>query len=386
MKAHLALHNVYGVDLNATAVELAEISLWLDTMVEGLHAPWFGLHLKRGNSLIGARRAGFTRADLQSKSWLSTVPMPVLDHSVVGEGAQQPARNRHLIHHFLVPAEGWGAAADVGKDVEELVPEAVANLKKWRRSTRSKPTKKEVDLLTDLSRRVERLWDIASRRLEIAEQQVRRDIDVWGQPMVEERATSVTEPQARRHVTREEIEKSLADADGAYQRLRRVMDAWCALWFWPLTEDDVAPPTLEQWYDALRMILGSPETMSKAYARKGDDTLDSTTTWDELGDVEHNDRVYAAAAQTTNVLEKHPWMSVCERVAKQQGFFHWDLDFASVFGAGGFDLQTGNPPWVRPTSDGDALLAEGDPWWAAAREQPRRRFQPGASRHSRSRG
>ena len=36
MKAYLALHQVYGVDLNATAVELAEISLWLDTMVAGL--------------------------------------------------------------------------------------------------------------------------------------------------------------------------------------------------------------------------------------------------------------------------------------------------------------------------------------------------------------
>ena len=36
VKAYLALHQTYGVDLNATAVELAEISLWLDTMVEGL--------------------------------------------------------------------------------------------------------------------------------------------------------------------------------------------------------------------------------------------------------------------------------------------------------------------------------------------------------------
>ena len=39
VKAYLALHQVYGVDLNATAVELAEVSLWLDTMVEGLAAP-----------------------------------------------------------------------------------------------------------------------------------------------------------------------------------------------------------------------------------------------------------------------------------------------------------------------------------------------------------
>ncbi|GAA2654932.1 hypothetical protein GCM10010436_84670 [Paractinoplanes durhamensis] len=57
---------------------------------------------------------------------------------------------------------------------------------------------------------------------------------------------------------------------------------------------------------------------------------------------------------------------VCERIAQRQGFFHWQLDFATVFARGGFDLQVGNPPWVRPRSDVDALLAEGDPWWQLA--------------------
>ena len=33
---------------------------------------------------------------------------------------------------------------------------------------------------------------------------------------------------------------------------------------------------------------------------------------------------------------------------------------------GGFDLQVGNPPWVRPAADVEALLAEGDPWWQLA--------------------
>ena len=41
-------------------------------------------------------------------------------------------------------------------------------------------------------------------------------------------------------VTREEIEKALSKRNGAYQRLRRVMDAWAALWFWPLTDTDGA--------------------------------------------------------------------------------------------------------------------------------------------------
>ena len=48
-----------------------------DTMIEGLEAPWFGLHLRRGNSLIGARKAVYSRAQVEDKSWLKAVPKPV---------------------------------------------------------------------------------------------------------------------------------------------------------------------------------------------------------------------------------------------------------------------------------------------------------------------
>lgn len=373
VKAYLALHQVYGVDLNATAVELAEISLWLDTMVEGLHAPWFGLHLRRGNSLIGARKAVYSRAQVADKAWLSAAPKPVRASSVEPDETTVE-RIEGWVPHFLLPAEGWGAAANVGKDIKDLVPDAVAALKKWRRSVQAKPGKKQADALVDLGRRVERLWEITSRRLEIAEDQIRRDIPLWGHPLVEpvetsneKRGTSVSKPppQPGRHVTREEIEASLADPDSAYRRLKLVMDAWCALWFWPLTEAVVAPPTLEQWYEALRMILGA-DTMSARQAKKGDDTLGTSYDWDQLGDLEQNDRVYADAKRIADVLGTHPWLEVCQRVAEQQGFFHWQLEFAPVFDRGGFDLQVGNPPWVRPDDDEDGLLSEADPWWRLA--------------------
>lgn len=380
VKAYLALHQVYGVDLNATAVELAEISLWLDTMVEGLHAPWFGLHLRRGNSLIGARKAVYSRSQVADKAWLTAVPTPVRASS----GDPDEATVEQIdgrVPHFLLPAEGWGAAAGVGKDIKDLVPDAVAALKKWRRSVQAKPGKKQVDALVDLGRRTERLWEITSRRLEIAEQQIRRDIPLWNgsasgvdqSPLVEERGTSVTKPPAPgRHVTREEIEASLADPDGAYRRLKLVMDAWCALWFWPLTEDEVAPPTLEQWYDALRMILGA-DTMSARHAKKGDETLTTAYDWDQLGDLEHDDRVYADAKRVADVVAAHPWLAVCQGVAVQQGFFHWQLEFAPTFDRGGFDLQVGNPPWVRPDWDAAAALAEYDVRFALEGKMPTER-------------
>jgi hypothetical protein len=352
VKAFIAVNQVYGVDLNATAVELAEISLWLDTMVEGLHAPWFGLHLRRGNSLIGARKAVHRRTQVEDHTWLEAVPTRVPSGSDGEEDEASVDAIAGRVPHFLLPADGWGAAAEVGKEIRGLVPDAVGRLKTWRRSVKAKHTKKQVDRLVELGHRVERLWEIATRRLEIANQQARRDIPLWGR---------ASDPTQIRSVTREQIEDSLADPDGAYRRLRRVLDAWCALWFWPLTEDQVQPPALEQWYDALSMILGGSTV--KATAAKVE-TLFDDATWDDLGVAEYNDRVLANAKSIEEVLAKHPWLTICERIADQQGFFHWELDFASVFAArGGFDLQVGNPPWVRPTGDEEALLAEGDPWW-----------------------
>jgi hypothetical protein len=359
VKAYLALHNVYGVDLNATAVELAEISLWLDTMVEGLSAPWFGLHLRRGNSLVGARRAVYRRSQVSDKSWLGAVPRNVPLTSLVADvNAERIAADG--IHHFLLPADGWGAAADA-KEAAALAPDAAKRLKAWRSSVKSKPTQQHVNVLVELAHRVEVLWQIAYRRLDIAEQHVRRAIPVW-------EAGDLPFGGA---VKREQIEAALVDPDGAYRRLRRLMDAWTSLWFWPLTDDTttvdgvrVEPPTMAQWSAGLQALLGrSPELRKTSLPRE---TLTAGASWDELNEAEKLELGFANALPMADVLRAHPWLVVCERVAEQQGFFHWELDFATVFARDGFDLQVGNPPWVRPRSDVDALLAEGDPWWQLA--------------------
>lgn len=365
VKASIALHQVYGVDLNSTAVELAEISLWLDTMVEGLDAPWFGLHLRRGNSLIGARRAVFSRADAERKAHLAETPRDVGVAELAANLADEKlsGETSGSIHHFLLPHEGWGSAVDA-KEAKPLAPVALAELKAWRTQVKAKPTKKQLDALVELSYRVERLWQLALRRRQIAEQQIRRAIPVWG-----------AELPAGGAVTREEIETALADEDGAYQRLRRVMDAWCALWFWPLTDTGgVTPPTIDEWIDGVRGLLGThveartakEKREAEARARGGQLTLLASATWTDLQLAEEIELSLASALPVADVLVQHPWLDVCERIAARQGFFHWELDFASVFASGGFDLQIGNPPWVRPRSDVDALLAEGDPWWQLA--------------------
>lgn len=356
-KAYIALHNVYGVDLNSTAVELAEISLWLDTMVAGLSAPWFGLRLRRGNSLIGARRAIYSRSTVKDKTWLKSTP----------EKSTAEARDPQSIYQFLLPAEGWGAAADA-KEGKALAPDAVSALKAWRKTVRTKlsdtKTNGQIGRLVGLSKQVDVLWEIALKRLSIAEAESRRTIGVWG---LEETAPGTT-------VTRTEIEAKLADPNGAYQRLRRVMDAWCALWFWPLTETEITPPSVEEWIDACEQLLGrsTDESKSQKAAREaGQASMFDVDNWAELNEFESNQRALSgAAARVETVLDTHPWLRVTERIADQQGFFHWDLDFSTVFAQGGFDLQLGNPPWVRPDWNEADILSDFEVAFALENKMP----------------
>ncbi|GAA2621374.1 hypothetical protein GCM10010436_27050 [Paractinoplanes durhamensis] len=322
VKAYLALHNVYGVDLNGTAVELAEITLWLDTMVQGLSAPWFGLHLRRGNSLIGARRAVFRRSQVTDKSWQGAVPDEVpLTELVEDIEAERVATDG--IHHFLLPADGWGSAADA-KEAAALAPDAAKRLKTWRGSTKTKPSKQTVDAYAELAHRVESLWQIAYRRLTIAEEQIRRSIPVW----------EAGDLPAGGAVTREQIEFALADQGGAYRRLRRAMDAWAALWFWPLTNElatvngkVVEPPTVTQWIEGLQALLGrnpdlkaSPHTSRPAarWTRRSLSSRDGGVAartafkagidWEELNQAEAMELSFANAEGMDEVLRKRVWI------------------------------------------------------------------------------
>ncbi|MDT3443581.1 Eco57I restriction-modification methylase domain-containing protein [Pseudofrankia sp. BMG5.37] len=357
VKAYLALHQVYGVDLNATAVELAEVSLWLDTMQAGLAAPWFGLHLRRGNSLIGARRAVYDPSLLKKKAWLTTVPKDIGLHDPAAPGVVPSAGAG--IHHFLLPAAGWGAVVDT-PEAKTYAPEKREELRKWRSAVLSTPDATTAKRLVRLATRVEALWALARRRLELAEAGIRRDTGVWG---ADPDVTGL--PEGVEPVSREQVEKVLADPGSAYRRLRRAMDAWCALWSWTLTTD-VAPPDWDAWLSGLEALLGKASGDKKAERaeKAGQTTFAGDLSWRDLDDAEALDLGYAAAFPADEAVARHPWLRVTDQIAETQGFFHWELEFPQVFTKGGFDLQVGNPPWVRPDWDDPGVLAEFDPWWA----------------------
>jgi hypothetical protein len=297
---------------------------------------------------------------VNDKTWLKSepgeAPLTGLVAAMV-DGSDDP-NVVSRIHHFLLPAEGWGAAAD-SKEVKDQTGEAQKELKAWRTKVKAKPSKTQLDRLVALGSRAESLWQLTLRRLQVAEAEARREIDYFGkstQPVVV--ANSVVDP----------VETN--DENGSYQRLRRVMDAWNALWFWPLTEratGGVQPPSLDEWISGLEGILGIEASAGKASRKyghvEGQTSVLSMASWGELEAIESFDHSTSQVKPIGTVRVAHRWLDVCERVARDQGFFHWELDFASVFGRGGFDLQVGNPPWVRPDWDENAVYAEFDPWW-----------------------
>lgn len=54
LKRHVLKRCIYGVDINPMAVELAKVSLWLDSFTLGAPLSFLDHHLKPGNSLVGA--------------------------------------------------------------------------------------------------------------------------------------------------------------------------------------------------------------------------------------------------------------------------------------------------------------------------------------------
>ncbi|WP_084960225.1 Eco57I restriction-modification methylase domain-containing protein [Thermoactinospora rubra] len=414
-KAYIALHNSYGVDLNETAIELAEVSLWLNVMHRGLQAPWFGLHLRRGNSLVGAGRKVYGAHQLTKGEWLKTAP-----EELPFSAGPLPSGK---VHHFLLPADGWGAVADA-KEAKALAPDQAKALATWRKGIRKAVSDKksgkrpsQLQRLQALAARAEYLWDLVVQRLAISEREISRKIDVWG-------ADWIDQPEVA--VPKEKVLEDLTSPGTPYWRLKKVMDAWCALWFWPLDKVgllDGTDPVYPAAAELESVVLAESAPVRQAYVSEslfGDEAkvvtgggsrfkpkppravepvrtvipLKSLDDWIDfaeavlgradvpedslvahfstLADLEsYEDQLPAWMGMDSEfkLAERFPWLAVAEDVAEKQGFFHWELQFAQVFSKGGFDLQVGNPPWVRPRWEEAPILAELNPWFMLA-EKP----------------
>ncbi|OZY62369.1 Eco57I restriction-modification methylase domain-containing protein [Pseudomonas fragi] len=354
VKMYIADSNVFGVDLNPIAVELAEVSLWLNAIFKGSHVPWFGLQLYNGNSLVGARREVFSTAQLTpgkgengqpERDWRAAAPraLPL---------TQVPAATD--VFHFLLPAEGMGMVSD--KVVKALEPAAFEQFKKWRKAFTAPLSKDEIKRVQALTVAAEQLWQQHAQELARVRSATCDELHVWPDPAANRAPTSTAQKDAA--YQREMLSEAQKNAS-PYRRLKLVMDAWCALWFWPLDKSSELP-SREHWWFVLETVLLGNASLSSAAA---DDLFPETQPQQGLDFSPERDRYgHVDIAALINAL---PQLQVAQQVASQQHFMHWALEFADVFKArGGFDVILGNPPWIKVEWNEQALLSDFDPRFA----------------------
>lgn len=354
VKMYIADSNVFGVDLNPIAVELAEVSLWLNAIFKGSHVPWFGLQLYNGNSLVGARREVFSTAQLSpgkgenglvERDWRAAVPKALLL-------TQAPQTTD--IYHFLLPVDGMGMVSD--KVVKALKPAAFEQFKQWRKAFTAPLSKDEVRRVQALSQAAEKLWQQHAEELARVRKATCDELHVWPDPAANRAPTSTAQKDAI--YQREMLSEAQKNAS-PYRRLKLVMDAWCALWFWPLDKASELPSREHWWFVLETVLLGNASLVSAP----ADDLFPETQPQQGLDFTPERDRY--GHVDIAALVEALPQLQVAQQVASKQHFMHWALEFADVFKArGGFDVILGNPPWIKVEWNEQSLLSDFDPRFA----------------------
>jgi hypothetical protein len=360
VKHFLAVRNVYGVDLNATAVELGALSLWLGSIHRLLiqtgendepdqfqsgATPWFGLRLRCGNSLIGARRSVWKADHLRHKQHFgknSEIPKRLKP----GE-----TRQKDEIYHFLVFDEDMIPVCN-DKLMQQFWPERCAHAKKWlNKQVKSKWTEEEIEEALKVCDLIDHHWAIYSTQRNDALNQTACTATVWPEPSNSE----ISLANGPKLTFQEKIKADLETKSSSFQKLKLIMDTWCALWFWSLDNVDDLPKRMT-FLTAAGLLLGKipPKSMrSLISANLGfeiDVLLNAST--DEQLDV----KMLADAVC---------WFDHALEIAEEQCFHHWELAFSEILGPvserDGFDLIVGNPPWMKIAWSDSTTICELEP-------------------------
>lgn len=233
LKRAVVEHCIYGVDINPLAVELGKLSLWVETMDPNLPFTFLDHKIRCGNSLIGA--------------WLHEyMHYPIAAWLREGGDRKDGARTKRIKKLLN----------------ERIKPQMVIYLQRTQHDTH---------------------W--------FEEKSGLTDLTAPGRAVFEKLHAAPSE-EDRERIYREEFKISEEVIE-----LRRLLDRWCAIWFWPVNEGtSILDP--EAFY-------GEPKN-------------------------EEIDEVVRRLAHDGRLR-----------------FFHWELEFPDVFTLDhwGFDAVFGNPPW-----------------------------------------
>lgn len=363
VKMYIADRNVYGIDLNPVAVELAEVSLWLNTIYEGGFVPWFGTQLINGNSLIGARRQVYRIENAQTKSkgmrWYELEPERLLFGTNRADKGHRFGRKQ--IYHFLLGDPGMCNYSD--KVIKSLEPDKINLMKKWNKKFVSPVTDDDVITLLRLSAIIDELWEAQVKLRKEVEAKTREVLSIYGHN--DEQANSHTTIRQKDKIYSELYKSEHMKNAGPYARLKFAMDYWCALWFWPIEKAELLPTRSEFLFDMSLILEGTVASVNvKDNVKAGQLSLFPTEMEKMASDIMDTYGTNTVV-DIARLREENPRLDLAAKIAEQNKFMHWELEFADLFAErGGFDLIIGNPPWIKLTWNEQSVLSDCQPMFA----------------------
>ncbi len=407
VKAYIATHNVYGVDINPTAIELGKLSLWLNVIHRDMETPFFSNRLGVGNAVVGAWLKAYPAAsfltELDSsgkplrrqpiKAWWETAPVKL------EIGKKGVLRKEKEIYHFLLPDKNMLASAGIPMLKNEY-PEAAKKVREWKSDWVKPILLSELKILQRISATIDGLIKEYYRFQQHINQQTHTRLSVFGVP------TEGIQTALKTYHEKEALADYRNRHNAPYFKLKMVMDYWCALWFWDMREAGELPTRQQYWQDiadildldlakaaadlrtsrkpdefgddkgvqlnmfapvAIQLTLTpeKEEPRVNEIAPTDDRTLAPETVTEypeaeatEVDNVNFVNEAFVRYSVKRDFFDQNQRIPIVQELTLKYRFFHPQLEFLDVFWErGGFDLIAGNPPWVEILFDVKGLVS-----------------------------
>ena len=377
VKAYIATHNVYGVDLNPTAIELGKLSLWLNVIHKDMETPFFANRLALGNAVIGAWLKVYSKQDVYGifdrrgstakvNKWWEKAPHKVKFFS------NRVNRSVNEVYHFLLPDANMLGVRSIKEQKKAHANEdkrMAAMLKDWTAPIGDADFK----TLQRISGKIDGLLkEYFTNQLSIDKLTNNRN-DIWdGIDYSASNTLFKAEEQAESYAKKQQLFDTRYRHDNAYRKLKLAMDYWCALWFWEYDDADDLPTRQEFWGD-IEALLDVDNSQLDTKTRQALERAGSNVVSEDMpeyGKMTEDESQIVTKTQEEILTDSHAQVSlfaeedplrlkIADRLAKRYHFFHPMLEVIEVFWLrDGFDIICGNPPWIKLEFDEKGILSD----------------------------
>jgi len=394
VKAYIATHNVYGVDLNPTAIELGKLSLWLNVIHKDMETPFFSNRLAVGNAVIGAWLKVYSKDEvkgiverqgrpLQPNKWWEKAPHKIMFYK------NRVNRSVNEVYHFLLPDKAMLAVRNITEQKRNH-PTETTRMNLLIRDWTAPITDIDFKILQRLSGKIDLLLKEYFQFQVSLEKITQNKMMLWGIPGNYQTETFIYE----KYATKEQLNDTRYRHDNAYFRLKMVLDYWCALWFWEYDQTAILPTRREFWSDIEAMLDVSEEELNANTTRalhkvqrdkdgqlgmfgegymadifeqaelEGKTISEGTPVYGADADSEvirlsKEEILTKAKGAERSFFDDSERFSIVKQYADRYHFFHPMLEFLEVFWLrDGFDVICGNPPWIKLEFDEVGIISE----------------------------